>query len=169
MSSITVGTQAHDAHPAGLGHAGSFLSTYVFSRDHKVIGIQFLFSTLLWFLVGGLLVLDIQPLSFLAATGEDRRRWTAQNGDLLTIEGKRTATDWLNQRAEGSLRYERWRNNALVETQLEPMAQRYWGLGEFTMALETAGFTGVSVAGGYVRGRSPRARDRVLTFEARRT
>ncbi len=38
----------------------SFISTYVFSVDHKVIGLQFLFSTLLWFLVGGLLALGIR-------------------------------------------------------------------------------------------------------------
>jgi cytochrome c oxidase subunit I len=37
-----------------------FISTYVFSRDHKIIGLQFLFSTLLWFLVGGLLALGIR-------------------------------------------------------------------------------------------------------------
>ena len=47
-------------HAHGHAHAGSFLSTYVFSRDHKVIGIQFLFSTLLWFLVGGLLALGVR-------------------------------------------------------------------------------------------------------------
>ena len=41
-------------------HAGSFLTTYVFSRDHKVIGIQFLISTLLWFVVGGLLALAVR-------------------------------------------------------------------------------------------------------------
>ena len=39
---------------------GNFVSTYVFSRDHKIIGLQFLFSTLLWFLVGGLLALAIR-------------------------------------------------------------------------------------------------------------
>jgi cytochrome c oxidase subunit I len=38
----------------GWGH------TYVFSLDHKIIGLQFLFSTLLWFLVGGLLALGIR-------------------------------------------------------------------------------------------------------------
>ena len=41
-------------------HVGSFLSTYVFSRDHKIIGIQFLFSTLFWFFVGGLLALGVR-------------------------------------------------------------------------------------------------------------
>ena len=32
-----------------------FLSHYIFSRDHKIIGIQFLISSLIWFLVGGLM------------------------------------------------------------------------------------------------------------------
>lgn len=118
--------------------------------------------------VGGLLVLDIQPLSFLAATGEDRRQWTAADGDLLTAEGKRTATDWLRQTARTTYRYERWRDNRLVESQLEPMAQRYWGAGEFDLALRAAGFTDVAVIGGYDRRRAPRAGDSVLTFEARR-
>ncbi|MFO0897376.1 MAG: cbb3-type cytochrome c oxidase subunit I [Pirellulales bacterium] len=59
MSSITVGSHDHAHHPAhgGVGH---FLNTYVFSKDHKVIGIQFLFSTLLWFFVGGLLALAVR-------------------------------------------------------------------------------------------------------------
>jgi cytochrome c oxidase subunit I len=61
MSSITADAHAEQAH--GHGQGGSFvdfLMTYVFSRDHKIIGIQFLFSTLLWFLVGGLLALGIR-------------------------------------------------------------------------------------------------------------
>ncbi len=41
----------------GLLH---FFSTYVFARDHKIIGLQFLFSTLIWYAVGGLLALAIR-------------------------------------------------------------------------------------------------------------
>ena len=118
---------------------------------------------------GGVVVLDIQALAFLANTRDDRRRWTAENGDLLTVEGIRVATDWLAQRREAMLRYERWRDNRLVETHMEPMAQRYWGLNEFRLFLEAGGFGQVSVTGGYDRSRSPRAADRVLTFEAVRT
>ncbi|MCC9605353.1 cbb3-type cytochrome c oxidase subunit I [Blastopirellula sp. JC732] len=58
MSTTTI-----DSHTQAASHemsVGSFLSTYVFSRDHKVIGIQFLFSTLIWFIVGGLLALGIR-------------------------------------------------------------------------------------------------------------
>jgi SAM-dependent methyltransferase len=117
---------------------------------------------------GGVVVLDIQPLSFLAHLGDDQRQWTGETGDLLTVHGRRVKTDWLAQRAESLLRYERWRAGRLVEAQLEPMAQRYWGLEEFALALGAAGFGEISVVGGYDRSRGPRPGDRVLTFEARR-
>jgi SAM-dependent methyltransferase len=115
---------------------------------------------------GGILVIDQQGLNFLAGQGEDRRRWTAPSGDVLTCEGIRSGTDWLGQRAETTYRYERWRDGTLVETQLDVMAQRYWGLDEFRLALEAAGFRQVTVSGGYDRRRGPRAGDRVWTFEA---
>jgi cytochrome c oxidase subunit 1 len=59
MSSIPVDAHSHVAH-AEHAHHGSFWTTYVFSKDHKIIGLQFLFSTLLWFLVGGLLALGVR-------------------------------------------------------------------------------------------------------------
>ena len=47
-----------DGHtPGGFSH---FIWTYVFSKDHKIIGLQFLFSTLIWFLIGGLLALAMR-------------------------------------------------------------------------------------------------------------
>src|SRR5437764_8205955 len=52
--SHTPGTQAH-AHPE-LG----FLRKYIFSEDHKVIGIQFLISGLIFFLIGGTLALLVR-------------------------------------------------------------------------------------------------------------
>lgn len=116
---------------------------------------------------GGRLLVDIQPLAALARTGDDRRRWTAANGDLLTIEGVRVQTDWLRQRADYTLRYERWRENRLIEAQLEPMAQRYWGVEEFRLALARAGFAHIAVSADYAFGRAPTAASRVLTFEAR--
>lgn len=48
---------AHEAHGH---HELSFVQKYVFSRDHKVIGIQFLFTTLLMLMVGGALALGVR-------------------------------------------------------------------------------------------------------------
>ncbi len=53
-------TVAVDAHSTDHAHASGFLRTYVFSLDHKIIGMQFLFSSLIWFFVGGLLALGIR-------------------------------------------------------------------------------------------------------------
>ena len=57
MSSAAVATQAAPAH----GHDDrSFIRKYVFSTDHKIIGIQFLFLSLIGLLVGGLLAMMIR-------------------------------------------------------------------------------------------------------------
>jgi len=37
-----------------------FLTTYVFATDHKIIGLQFLFSSLIWFAVGGFFALAVR-------------------------------------------------------------------------------------------------------------
>ena len=52
MSTAAADAHAHDHAHDRAGGVGEFISTYVFSRDHKIIGLQFLFSTLLWFMVG---------------------------------------------------------------------------------------------------------------------
>jgi SAM-dependent methyltransferase len=114
---------------------------------------------------GGLLIVDSDPLSYLEPRGDDVRSWTAENGDLLTLHGQRTLTDRLAQRIETRIRYERWRDNRLIESQLEPMAQRFWGLEELTLAMTSVGFAEVTVTGNYKR-RPPRARDWILTYEA---
>lgn len=57
---------AHAAEPEGFGtHVlhpapSNFLTRYVFSTDHKVIGVQFLFSSLVFFAIGGLLAMVIR-------------------------------------------------------------------------------------------------------------
>lgn len=115
---------------------------------------------------GGLLMVDLQPLSMLGRPIQDRRSWTTPDGDLLTCEGIGTGTDWLRQTFATRYRYERWQGHRLVETQIDPMLQRAWGRTEFELALGAAGFGEVRVTGGYDRSRGPRASDRVLTFEA---
>src|SRR5260370_26418221 len=42
------------------GHELSFLRKYIFSEDHKVIGIQFLFSGLIFLFIGGILALLVR-------------------------------------------------------------------------------------------------------------
>ena len=58
--SPALGTHGHvDDHSHGH-HEQSFISKYVFSTDHKVLGIQFLVTTLLMLMVGGALALAVR-------------------------------------------------------------------------------------------------------------
>jgi cytochrome c oxidase subunit 1 len=52
--SVSHSTEAHTHHELG------FLRKYIFSEDHKIIGIQFLFSGLIFFLIGGTLALLVR-------------------------------------------------------------------------------------------------------------
>src|SRR5580704_4421751 len=42
--------EVHEHHE----HHGSFITTYIFSQDHKIIGKQFLITGMFWAVVGGL-------------------------------------------------------------------------------------------------------------------
>lgn len=116
---------------------------------------------------GGLLLVDLPPLSFLDAPG-GVRSWTAANGDLLTLESRQVRKDVLAQTRLNHDRYERWRDGCLLETELELFAYRAWGAKEFEMALSRAGFVDVSVCGNYRPGRPPGAADGIFNFSARK-
>ena len=49
----------HGGHGHGH-HQQSFISKYVFSTDHKMIGMQFLCTTLIMLMVGGALALGVR-------------------------------------------------------------------------------------------------------------
>src|SRR3954464_14730496 len=54
---------SHASHDAAHAHAHpelSFLRKYIFSEDHKIIGIQFLFTSIIFLGLGGILALLVR-------------------------------------------------------------------------------------------------------------
>src|SRR5262245_47566425 len=51
---------SHDTHAGHGHHEPGFIGKYVFSTDHKIIGIQFMFSGLIFLLLGGLLAMGVR-------------------------------------------------------------------------------------------------------------
>ena len=45
---------AHDEHGHDHHHEETFLTKYIFSTDHKMIGKQFLITGMIWAIIGGL-------------------------------------------------------------------------------------------------------------------
>src|SRR5688572_33105876 len=71
-------TAAHPHHEPG------FLRKYVFSTDHKIIGIQFLFTSIIFLGVGGILALLVRiQLAWPHAEIPIIRNWFPENGGRI--------------------------------------------------------------------------------------
>lgn len=117
---------------------------------------------------GGRLILDLDPAGAFMGPAISVRSWGTGDGGLLTLTDQRVETDHVAQVTLSHLRYELWREGRLVETELDPFRLRWWGVTEFAMALEAAGFRDIAVSSNYTFGREPRDGDDIITFEARR-
>ena len=116
---------------------------------------------------GGRLFVDLMPLAYLTnPTSHHVRSWTTPSGDQLTITSSRLELDLLRQRRVTLDRYDRWRGGKLIESEVETLATRAWGLHEFELTLKEAGFEGITVCGDYRLGRPPRASDAWWCFQA---
>ena len=116
---------------------------------------------------GGRLILDLDPAGAFVEPAMSVRSWETDDGGLLTLTDQRVETDHVAQVTLSHLRYELWREGRLVDTELDLFRLRWWGVTEFGLALEAAGFTDVTVSGNYAFGRAPRDGDDIITFEAR--
>jgi SAM-dependent methyltransferase len=116
---------------------------------------------------GGRLFVDIMPLAYLTTpTTHYVRSWTTAAGEQLTITSSRLELDLLRQRRVTLDRYDRWRGGKLIESEVETLATRLWGLHEFQLTLKEAGFADIKACGDYRVGRPPRPSDGWWCFQA---
>lgn len=116
----------------------------------------------------GRLIIDLDPIGSILAPPGHIRSWTTECGDLLTLTDNRVETNYLAQTTLSHSRYDRWHNGTLIETELELFKLRWWGVHEFRLALQVAGFVDVQVTGNYQYARTPQSGDEIFTFEAQR-
>lgn len=117
---------------------------------------------------GGRLILDIDNMKGLMETSGTMRRWQHSERELLTLTGSPPEIDYVHQTSLSILRYEHWKDGALVATEIDLFHLRWWGINELTLALKDAGFHNVSVSGDYRPGKPLTNEDLVFSFEAQR-
>ncbi len=64
------------------------------------------------------------------------------------------------------LKYEKWRNGALVQTELQRYALRWYGVEEFKYILESVGFSTVIVCADFEDGKIPTSGNQKLVYQA---
>ncbi|WP_240928096.1 cytochrome c oxidase subunit I [Thalassoroseus pseudoceratinae] len=85
MSTINHPVSSHDLHHAH--HDPGFVRKYIFSTDHKIIGIQFLITTLIMLMFGGALALAVRwqlafPWSYVPILGNMIEQFALQGGQM---------------------------------------------------------------------------------------
>ncbi|SMO32125.1 class I SAM-dependent DNA methyltransferase [Melghirimyces algeriensis] len=117
---------------------------------------------------GGRLILDIFLQTDLQLGHVSTRTWTNAEGDLITLDEKRVKVDYIQQYTVSHMKYEKWRDKKLVQTELEYFPLRWYGVEEFRSILEQIGFSDIVISADYQYGEYPTKGDQTITFEAHR-
>ncbi|MBS4219839.1 class I SAM-dependent methyltransferase [Bacillus sp. FJAT-49711] len=115
---------------------------------------------------GGRIIIDISlPYDF--KVGDmNTSAISFPNGEGITLESKSIEHDWVQQRTVTHIKYEKWKDGKLIDTELQRLVMRWYGIEEFKLILHEIGFKNVSISSGYVYGKYPTSPDEIITFEA---
>jgi SAM-dependent methyltransferase len=115
---------------------------------------------------GGTLTLDV-PAPELIDGSEPTRSWAVEPF-VWTLQTLGTQYDPAANQTTRWLRYEKWRDGALVATELQRFRLQHWSIAEFTGLLLSTGFTEITVAGDYQDDRAPDRKTSLWSFQATR-
>jgi len=116
---------------------------------------------------GGRLILDLElPTDLRVGTVPTGTVETSQ-GETITVESNVVEVNFLEQYSISHLRYEKWRDGELVQTEMQRFPLRWYGLEEFELVLKSLGFSEMVVSADYEYGKRPTSAEQTFTFEAR--
>jgi SAM-dependent methyltransferase len=142
---------------------GSFL--LIEKREESIQALKQLYENLE---EGGRLMLDIFLPDTDFETGKIRRtlKVDCPNGDIITMEDKLVEVDFFQQYKASYLKYEKWSDGSLIQTELQRFALRWYGIDEFRMILEGTGFKDITVSADFEYGKQPSHARQSFVFEA---
>ena len=116
---------------------------------------------------GGRLILDLELQPDLRVGTISTGTVETPQGETITTESNVVEVNFLKQYSVSYLRYEKWQDGELVQTEMQREALRWYGLEEFELVLKSLGFTDVVVSADYEYGKRPTRADQTFTYEAR--
>ncbi|MCM3110548.1 class I SAM-dependent methyltransferase [Lederbergia lenta] len=144
--------------------AGSFL--LIEKRDESIEVLKRLYDHLE---PGGRLMLDLfLPDNKFVTDGkfEGTSAFKLPNGDTITMEEKLVEADLFNQNKVSYIKYEKWREGERIQSELQRLALRWYGIEEFKLVLENIGFSDIIVSADFYYGKEPTNSKQVFVYEA---
>jgi SAM-dependent methyltransferase len=143
---------------------GSFL--LIEQREESLEALRRLYEHLV---PGGRLILDLFLPDPPFETGKvGTSVFSLPDGDTITMKGKLVEVDFYRQYQVSHLKYEKWREGRLLQTELQRFALRWYGVEEFKLILEHIGFSEVTVSADFVFGKEPSHAKQKFVYEAMR-
>lgn len=115
---------------------------------------------------GGKLIIDLFLQDEFEPKAPRLTSYELPSGDLITMENRLVEVSHLHQYVIRYLKYEKWREGQLIQTELQRFPLRWYGLEEFKLVLERFGFRNIVVSADYEYGQAPSGDNQVYTFEA---
>ncbi|MRN53970.1 class I SAM-dependent methyltransferase [Paenibacillus monticola] len=117
---------------------------------------------------GGRLILDffLPDTNFECGPVGGTSTFSLPNGDSITMDSTLVEADIYSQCKVTYLKYEKWRNGALIQTELQRFAIRWYGVEEFKLILESIGFSEVVVSADFDYNQTPRNGKQIFIYEA---
>ncbi|TFD94404.1 class I SAM-dependent methyltransferase [Jeotgalibacillus sp. R-1-5s-1] len=141
--------------------AGSFLLLH--DREQSISALKCFYRHLE---AGGRLIIDLDLPGDFQTGSIFKRLIKCGENESITIEGTLVNVDFVNQVKYSHHKYEKWKNDKLVDTELEVFPLRWYGVEEMVLILKQIGFKEVVISADYEYGTYPVSANQVITYEA---
>jgi len=166
LSPVLIKAEMHDfalkcQYDAVIIPAGSF--QLIEGRELANLTLERIYSSLL---PGGRLIMDLFIPTDLTLSLPITKTWTTANDEVIVLEDKRIELNMLEQKIVSLLKYEKWHNGNLINSELQRLPLSWYGCYEFEMLLEKNGFQETTVSADYQYLNKPTVAGQMITFEA---
>lgn len=132
-------------------------------REQAITTLNHLYSYLL---PGGRLIMDLSIPTDLNTNSTSTRTWSTPNNEVIVLEDKRVEVNILEQKIVSLLKYEKWKEGNLIQTELQRFPLSWYGNYEFNLLLEKSGYQEITISADYKFKNKPISAGQMITYEA---
>ncbi|MEK3732073.1 class I SAM-dependent methyltransferase [Paenibacillus sp. FSL M8-0334] len=116
----------------------------------------------------GRLMIDLFIPTDLNTNLSTTRTWNTPNNEVIIVEDKRIELNLLEQKTVSLLKYEKWKDGRLTQTELQRFPISWYGKYEFELILERIGYKEIITSADYKFMIEPDRAEQMITFEAKK-
>lgn len=141
--------------------AGSF--QLIEGRGQAITTLNHLYSTLA---PGGRLIMDLFIPTDFDTNSISTRTWSTPNNEVIVLEEKNIEVNFHEQKIVSLLKYEKWKEGKLINSELQRLPLSWYGNYEFNLLLEKSGFQEIIISADYKFKSIPTNAGQMITYEA---